>query len=598
MSVATEQKNTLAGGEFLVKESKAEDIYTRQDLTEEQLMFAQTVRDFVDQRILPNMDALDKQEEGLTVKLLDEAAELGLLGTSIPEQYGGMDLDFNTNTALIEEMGGSHGFSISMGAHIGIGTLPILYFGTEEQKTKYLPKLASGELKAAYCLTEPGSGSDALGARSKAILNEEGTHYILNGQKMWISNAGFADVFVVFAKIDGDKFTGFIVHGDSEGLSLGAEEDKMGIKCSSTRQIFFNDVKVPVENLLGEIGKGHKIAFNILNVGRFKLCAGVLGGAKRAATQAVKYANERVQFGVPISSFGAIKYKLAEMAVRLNATDAITYRVSDLIDQKEKALIASGVAKEIAIQDAAEEYAIECAMLKVIGSEVLGYVTDELVQVYGGMGYSEEAPAARAYRDARINRIFEGTNEINRLLTVDMLIKRAMGGKIDMMTPAMAVQKELMSIPDFGGDDDNGRYAAEHKAMGNLRKAILMTAGAAFQKLMQKMKDEQEILMNIADMLNDLYTCESVLLKTEKMFNTSGEAVAAPYEDMMKVFFNDAIERINLNGKHAIAAFTEGDEQKMMLMGLKRYTKYEVVNTKELRRRIADRMIEKNAYTF
>jgi alkylation response protein AidB-like acyl-CoA dehydrogenase len=596
-ATATETKKLLRGGEFLIKESNAQDIYIREEFNEEQLMILQTCRDFVQNEIHPRLDAIDAQEEGLTVSLLDKAAELGLLGTAIPEEYGGMGLDFNTNSIVIEEFGAGHAFSVSMGAHTGIGTLPILYFGNDEQKKKYLPKLVTGEWKAAYCLTEPGSGSDALAAKTKAVLSEDGKHYILNGQKMWITNAGFADVFVVFAKIDGEKFTGFIVEAYMEGFSRGAEEKKMGIKGSSTRLIFLNNVKVPVENLLGEIGKGHKIAFNILNIGRYKLCAGVLGGAKRALSTAVNYANERHQFNQPISNFGAIKYKLAESAIRVWVTDAITYRTSGLINDSEHMLREKGKSLSDALLGAAEEYAMECAMLKVFGSEVLSYVVDEMVQIYGGMGFSEEAPAARAYRDARINRIFEGTNEINRMLTVDTLVKRAMAGKIDLMTPALAVQKELLSVPEFGGGEE-GTFSAEKKAIVNAKKAILMTAGAAFQKLAQKLKDEQEILMNIADMLMDVYAAESALLKTEKLYELWGEEKAAIYYDITKVYLSDALERINVKGKHAIAAFTDGDEQRVMLMGLKRYTKYDVVNTKDLRRKIADKLIAENKYCF
>ncbi|MEX0811724.1 MAG: acyl-CoA dehydrogenase family protein [Chitinophagales bacterium] len=596
--VATEKSQLLKGGEFLIRPSKAEDVFIREDLNEEQQMIGQTVKDFVNSEILPNLDRIDKQEEGLTISLLDKAAELGLLSTALPEEYGGMGIDFNSNSVLIEEFGKAHSFSVSLGAHIGIGTLPILYFGNKEQKEKYLPKLATGELKAAYCLTEPGSGSDALAAKTKAVLSEDGKHYVMNGQKMWITNGGFADVFVVFAKIDGEKFTGFIVHADYEGVSRGAEEDKMGIKGSSTRQIFFNNVKVPKENVLGEIGKGHKIAFNILNIGRFKLCAGVLGGSKKAFDVAVNYSNEREQFGKSISNFGAIKHKLAEMAIKIYVTDSITYRTSDLIQQKEEQLLAKGKSYEDSILGAAEEYAIECAMLKFYGSETLDYVVDEALQIYGGMGFSEEAPVARAYRDARINRIFEGTNEINRMLTVDMLVRRAMNGKLDIMTPAMAVQKELMSVPDFGGDDDSGLFAAEKKALENVRKAILMTAGAAFQKLQQKMKHEQEVVMNIADMLTELYACESAMLRTEKLANLKGEEAVSAQIAAVKVYFSDALERINLSGKHALTAFAEGDELRMMLMGIKRFTKYEFVNTKALRREIAAKLIDDNAYSL
>lgn len=595
---ATDVKNLLKGGEFLVKDMNFRDIFTPEDLNEEQLMIIQSTESFIDTEILPIYDQVERQEPGVTESLLLKAGELGLLGLAIPEEYGGMGKDFNTNSLLIEYMAKSRSFSLSLGAHIGIGTLPIVYFGNEQQKSHYLPKLATGELKACYCLTEPGSGSDALGAKTTAILNPEGTHYIVNGQKMWITNSGFADVFIVFVQIGGDKFSALIMEKGMEGLTLGAEEKKMGIKGSSTRQVFLENVKVPKENLLGEIGKGHLIAFNILNVGRYKLGVGVLGGSKLALEQSVKYAQERFQFKVPIASFGAIQYKIAEMATRIFALQSACYRSSDLIDNKEKELVAAGKPYQEAIMAAAEEYAIECSILKFFGSEVLDYSVDENVQIHGGMGYSEELGAAGAYRDARINRIFEGTNEINRLLTVDMLLKRAMGGKIDMMTPAMAIQKELMSVPDFGGDDDDSPLAAEAKAVKNAKKAILMVAGAAVQKLMTKLKHEQEILMNIADMIAEVFVMESSVLRTQKLIAEKGESEVATQIYMTRVYLSDAIERVNLHGKHALQAFADGDELRIMLMGLKRYTKFEPFNTKEARRRVAAKVLEAGKYTF
>ena len=594
----TEVKNLLKGGEFLVKESNYNDTFTPEDLNEEQQMIIDTVVSFVDNEITPIYDRIEKQEPGLTESLLVKAGELGLLGLAIPEEYGGLGKDFNTNSLLIEYLSKSRSFSLSLGAHIGIGTLPIVYFGNEKQKAHYLPKLASGELKASYCLTEPSSGSDALGAKTTAILNEEGTHYIVNGQKMWITNAGFADVYIVFCQVGGDKFSALIIERTMEGLTLGAEEAKMGIKGSSTRQVFLENVKVPVENLLGEVGKGHLIAFNILNIGRYKLAAGVLGGSKVALEQSAKYAVERQQFKTPIASFGAIQYKVAEMATRIYALQSTCYRAADAIDNKEKEMIAQGKLYEEAILIAADEYAIECSLLKFIGSEVLDYCVDENVQIHGGMGYSEELAAAGAYRDARINRIFEGTNEINRLLSVDMLLKRAMAGKVDMMTPAMAVQKELMSVPDFGGDDDTTPLAAEVKAIKNAKKAILMTAGAAVQKLATKLKHEQEILMNIADMLADVYSMESTVLRTQKLIAVRGEAACEAQIDMTRIFISDAMERVNLEGKHALQSFAEGDELRIMLMGLKRFTKYETFNTKNARRRISAKVFEAGKYCF
>jgi alkylation response protein AidB-like acyl-CoA dehydrogenase len=598
MSVATEVKSLLKGGEFLVKESNPMDIFTPNDLNEEQQMILQATVDFLDSEVMPKHELIEKQEPGLTEELLNKAGELGLLGLAIPEEYGGLGKDFNTNSLVVETFAKARSFTLSWGAHVGIGTLPIVYFGNEAQKAHYLPKLASGELKACYCLTEPGSGSDALGAKSRADLSEDGKYYILNGQKMWITNSGFADIFIVFAKVDGEKFTGFIVEKGMDGLSLGAEEKKMGIKGSSTRQVFFENVKVPVENLLGEIGKGHLIAFNILNVGRYKLAAGSLGGAKEVLGMAAKYANERQQFKTSIAKFGAIQYKLAEMAIHTYALESACYRASDMIDNYEKLLLSEGKDFTAAILGAADEYAIECAFLKVHGSEVLDFVVDEAVQIHGGMGFSEETHVAGAYRDARINRIFEGTNEINRLLTVDQLLKRAMGGKIDLMGPAMSVQKELMSVPDFGGDDDNGALAKEAKAVKNVKKAILMVAGAAVQKLMTKLKHEQEILMNIADMIIELFAMESTLLRVEKKIAIEGEANAELEITIAKVFISDAVERVNLHGKHALQSFAEGDELRMMLMGLKRFTKLDPFNTKVARRAIAEKISEEEKYCF
>ncbi|HRI29215.1 MAG TPA: acyl-CoA dehydrogenase family protein [Chitinophagales bacterium] len=601
MEVAEKVKKILNGGEFLVSESAAQEVFTPEDLNEEQLMFANMAKEYLEKHIWPNVIRIDKQEPGLTVQLMDIAGELGLLGAAIPEEYGGMGIDLNTETLLTEVLGASHSFGVSLAAHTGIGTLPVLYFGTAEQKQQYLPKLATGEIKAAYCLTEPGSGSDALAARTKATLqtDENGQeYYLLEGQKMWITNSGFANLFTVFAKIDGKLFTGFLVDANSPNIRLGNEEDKMGIKGSSTRQVFFEGVKVPKENVLGKIGEGHKIAFNVLNIGRFKLGVMVCGGAKRAFEMAIKYANERQQFGQSISNFGAIKHKLAEQAIRIFALESVNYRVSDLLHQKIASLVTQGTDEIQAKLIAAEEYAIECSILKVFGSEVLDFVVDEAVQIYGGNGFSEEYPIARAYRDSRINRIFEGTNEINRLLTVDMLLKKAMRGELDLMTPAMAVQKELMSIPDFGADDDDTVFAAEKKALRNAKKAVLMIAGFAVQKFMQKLAKEQEIIMSVTDMLIEILACESAMLRTEKLINLQGEQACETQLDMVRTLFSDGMERINLHGKHAICAFTEGDEQQMMLMGLKRFTKYQPYNTVAARRRIADKVIAAEKYCF
>lgn len=589
--------NLLKGGEFLIKASSPTSTFIPEELNEEQLMIKGMVEDFVKNSIHPNIHKIEKQEEGIAARLLKEAAELGLLGSHMPEELGGMALDTNTNTILCEKLGPSGSWTVSFAAHTGIGMLPILYFGTEEQKQKYLPKAIAGEMAVSYCLTEPSSGSDALGAKSRADLSEDGKHYILNGQKMWISNAGFADVFIVFAKIDGTKFTGFIVEKGAEGLTLGAEEDKLGIKGSSTRQVFFENVKVPVENLLGEVGKGHLIAFNSLNNGRFKLCALSLGGAKLSADTAVKYANERHQFKQPISNFGAIKYKLAEQAIRLFTSESSLYRVSQLLQDKKNELMEGGASFAEAKLQAAEEYAIECALLKVIGSETLDYVVDETLQVHGGMGFSEEGTAARAYRDSRINRIYEGTNEINRLLSVDMLLRRAMKGELDIVGPAWAVQKELASMPSFAKEE--GAFVAERKAVSNFKKIILMVAGAAAKMQMEgqiNLKEEQEILMNVSDMMIEAFNAESTLLRVEKLAGMDAEIDQEVYNSILKTYVFDANARMNKLATDALVSFAEGDVLNVLLMGVKRFTKYPPVNVKAARRLIANTLIEANGY--
>ncbi|GEP89396.1 hypothetical protein SAMN05660909_00498 [Chitinophaga terrae (ex Kim and Jung 2007)] len=597
MDATVENKTALKGAEFLVKESAPEEVFTPEDFSEEQLMIKDMADQFISKEITPIVERIDKLEEGLMPSLLEKAGEQGLLGASFPEEYGGLGKDFVTATIINEGLGAGHSFSVAMAAHTGIGSLPILYFGTKEQKEKYIPKLATGEMKGAYALTEPDSGSDALGAKTTAKLTEDGKFYVLNGQKSWITNSGFADVFTVFAKIDGEKFTAFIVEKGTPGFTLGAEEHKMGIKGSSTRQIYFQDAKIPVENVLGEIGKGHLIAFNILNIGRLKLCAAAIGAAKKCINTSVQYANTRTQFKQPIANFGAIKHKLAEMAIRTWASEAALFRTAQLIDDKERELLAAGKPFNEALLGAAEEYAVECAILKVNGSEVLDFVVDEGVQIHGGNGFSDEYIISKAYRDSRINRIFEGTNEINRLLTLDMTLKRAMKGKIDLMTPAMNVLKELMDIPDFGSDDETP-FAKEKKLIANFKKAILMTAGAAAQKLMTKLENEQEILMDIADMAIETFVAESALLRLIKLTNSKGEDAAALQADMVRTYLYDAADKINKSGKDAINAFAEGDEQRMMLLGLKRFTKAEAFNSKEARRRIADKLISENKYPW
>ncbi len=600
MATMEATKRAIKGGEFLVRETQANEVFIPEDFTEEQRMIMQQCKDFLAKEVFPRLDEIDSMKDPkLMPSILDKAGELGLLGTSVPTEYGGFGMDFNTTMLVAEAIGAGHSVAVAFSAHTGIGTLPILYYGNEEQKKKYVPKLASGEWKAAYCLTEPDSGSDANSGKTKAKLSPDGKHYLINGQKMWITNGGFADVYVVFAKIDSDKIlSAFIVERSFGGITMNEEEKKMGIKGSSTRQIFFNDCKVPVENLLSERENGFKIAVNILNIGRIKLGIAALGGSKMAISKAIQYSKERKQFGVSISTFGAIKHKIADVVTKIYASESAHYRASQNIDDAYNAFVAGGMESAKARLKSLEEFAIECAILKVHGSEVLDLSVDEGVQIYGGMGFSAEGPMDRAYRDARINRIFEGTNEINRLLTIDMLMKRAMKGTLDLMTPAMAVQKELTSIPDFGASDDTAVFAKEKKALNNLKKAGLMVSGAAVQKFMMKLSDEQEVLMNLADMLIEGYVAESVLLRVEKLIGIRGEQACSIQKDMAMIYLHEAIEKAASAGKQAIYAFAEGDELRLMLLGLKRFTKIEPFNLKEARRRVANYALEKGEYPF
>jgi alkylation response protein AidB-like acyl-CoA dehydrogenase len=600
MATATESKQAIRGGEFLIRETEANEIFVPEDFNEEQKMIEQQCKDFLDKEVFPRLNEIDSMKDPkLMPSLLDKAGALGLLGTSVPTEYGGYGMDFNTTMLVAEVIGAGHSVAVALSAHTGIGTLPIVYYGNEAQKQKYLPKLATGELKAAYCLTEPDSGSDANSGKTKAKLTPDGKHYLINGQKMWITNGGFADIYIVFAKIDNDKnLSAFIVERAFGGITMNEEEHKMGIKGSSTRQIFFNDCKVPVENLLSERENGFKIAVNILNIGRIKLAIAAVGGSKHTISTAVNYAKERKQFGTPIANFGAIKHKIAEMVTLVYASESACYRAGQNIDDAYNALVASGTESAKAKLKSLEDFAIECAIMKVHGSEVLDFVVDEGVQIYGGMGFSAEGPMDRAYRDARINRIFEGTNEINRMLTIDMLLKRAMKGQLDLMTPAMSVQKELMAIPDFGASDENGVFVKEKKALANLKKAGLMVAGSAVQKFMMKLSDEQEVLMNLADILIEIYAAESTLLRVEKLISRKGEAACKIEKEMAIVYLHHAVEKAASAGKQAIYAFAEGDELRLMLLGLKRFTKLEPYNLKEARRKIADYVIEKGAYPF
>lgn len=600
MSTKSEITQAIKGGEFLIRETQAHEIFIPEEFNEEQKMIEQQCKDFLAKEVWPRLDEIDSMKDPkLMPSILDKAGELGLLGTSVPPEFGGFGMDFNTTMLVAEVIGSGHSVAVALSAHTGIGTLPILYYGNESQKNKYIPKLATGEWKAAYCLTEPDSGSDANSGKTKATLTSDGKHYILNGQKMWITNGGFADIFVVFAKIDNDKnLSAFIVEKAFGGITMNEEEKKMGIKGSSTRQIFFNDCKVPVENLLSERENGFKIAVNILNIGRIKLGIAALGGSKKTISISTRYATERKQFGVPIASFGAIKHKIAEQVTKVFASESAHYRAGQNIDDAYNAFIAEGMDPAKARLKSLEEFAIECAILKVHGSEVLDFVVDEGVQIYGGMGFSAEGPMDRAYRDARINRIFEGTNEINRLLTIDMLLKRAMKGTIDLMTPAMAVQKELMSIPDFGASEEEGVFVKEKKALANLKKAGLMVAGAAVQKFMMKLSEEQEILMNLADMLIEGYVAESVLLRVEKLISMKGEAACEIQKEMALIYLHHAMAKAANAGREAINAFATGDEQRLMLLGLKRFTKIDPYNLKDARRKVADHVIQKGEYPF
>ncbi len=585
----TTTKQVMKGAGWMIEAAAPAHTFTPEDFNEEQKMMFDMCHQFINTEVTPLLDRIDKLETGLMPSLMQKSGELGLMGISIPEQYEGLGKEFTSSIIVAEAMGAGHSFSVAFSAHTGIGTLPILYFGTEAQKAKYIPGLATGKYNGSYGLTEPNSGSDALGAKTTAKLSEDGKHYILNGQKCWITNGGFADIYTVFAKIDGTQFTAFIVERGMEGFTMGQEERKMGIKGSSTVQLYFQDCKVPVENVLGEIGKGHVIAFNILNLGRLKLCASTMGGAKMAMAEALKYAKTREQFKKPIFEFGAMQHKLAEIAIRTWVVEAALYRASMWIEEKEKELLAAGKPFNEALLGAAEEYAIECAILKVSGSELLDFAVDEAVQIHGGNGFSDEYNVSRAYRDSRINRIFEGTNEINRLLIVDMVLKRAMKGRLDFMGPAMAVQKELMSIPDFGSTDDR-LFAEELKAIAQMKKSIFMVAGAAAQKLMMQLESEQEIIMHIADMAIDVFHAESGLLRAIKMVEQKGEAHCSIEIDMAKTYLYDAADRINKHGKDAINGFASGDEQRMMLLGLKRFTKVAPFNTKDARRRIAAKL--------
>ncbi len=584
----------VKGGSFLIQETDPKDMFTREDLTEDQHQIADLTRKFMENEVLPRVEEIENQKWDVTVGLIKKAGELGLLSFDIPEEYGGLGLDKTSSMLVTENISMQGSFTVSFGAHTSIGSLPIVFFGTPQQKEYYLPKIATAELISAYALTEPNSGSDALAAKTKAVLSPDGKHYILNGTKMWISNGGFADMFIVFAKVDGDKFTAFIVERSFPGVSSGHDEKKMGLKGSSTTTVILEDAMVPVENVLGEIGKGHKIAFNVLNMGRFKLGAGSVGGAKTIIPFAVKYAHERKQFNKSISDFGLIKHKIAEMVTRIYASESMTYRTSGLLDDYINNMDKNNPED---VMKSLEEYAVECSMIKVYASEMLDYVADEALQIFGGYGYSQEYPAERFYRDARINRIFEGTNEINRMLAPGMLLKKAMRGELPLMQAGMKIMEEVMSLPSYEEDEET-LLSVEKKLVANCKKATLLAAGVAIQKYMGKINDEQEILASICDAMMEVYAMESTLLRTLKMAGVKGEDQVSNQIDATRLFINDAVARVDIACKNVLATASDGDNLRMQLSALKRFTKMMPINTVEIRRRLADKVVEAEKYIF
>lgn len=588
------EKKVLQGGSFLLEDHVPEDVFTPEDLTDEHKMIGQTAHEFTEKEILPLDAEIEAKDYKLTRELLRKAGELGLLSIDIPEKYGGAGLDLLASLVSAENMSGQASFSGSLGAHTTIGTLPIVYFGNEEQKKTYLPRLATAELVGAYALTESGSGSDALAAKTKAVLSEDGKHYILTGQKMWITNAGFADVFIVFAKVDGEKFTAFIVERTFPGVSIAPEEHKMGLHGSSTCAVNLEEARIPVENVLGEIGKGHQIAFNILNIGRLKLGVSSIAGVKRLNTIAVEYARQRHQFGVPISSFGLIKHKLAQMAVLAYVSECMMYRTVGMIETAMATIDRDDPRQAL---KAIESYAIECSIMKVFGSEILAYTTDEAVQVFGGNGYSKDYPVERAYRDARIARIYEGTNEINRLIISGQLLRRSSKGELGLFQAAKNLMGEMLS-PSMPEDLSDGVFAQERQALANCKKIAIAALGSAAQKYRDKVQDQQEVLAAASNMLISIYGMESGILRTEKLISSRGEAACRNQIDATRVFANDAIQHIEAEAKTALAAMSEGDELRMMLATLRRFTKFIPVNTVALRRQIADSLVEAGRYNL
>lgn len=602
MAETADKKDILRGGQFLVKETACEDVFTPEDFSEEQKMMKETVQEFVDREIVPHKERFEHKDYALTEEVMRKAGELGLLGIAVPEEYDGLGMGFVSTMLVCDYISGATGsIATAFGAHTGIGTMPITLYGTEEQKKQYVPKLATGEWFGAYCLTEPGAGSDANSGKTKAELSEDGKTYKINGQKMWISNAGFCNVFIVFARIEDDKnITGFIVENDpSNGISMGEEEKKLGIHSSSTRQVFFNDTIVPVENMLAGRGEGFKIAMNALNVGRIKLAAACLDAQRRVIDMGVKYANERVQFKTPIAKFGAIKYKLAEMATNAYASESGSYRAAKNIEDRIALRVADGASHSEAELKGVEEYAIECSILKVAASEDMQNCADEGIQIYGGMGFSADAPMEAAWRDARISRIYEGTNEINRMLAVGMLVKKAMKGHVDLLNPAMAVGEELTGIPSFDTPDYSEVLSEEKAMIAKLKKVFLMVAGSAIQKYGPELEEHQQLLMAASDILIEIYMAESTILRTEKNVKRFGEDTQKEQIAMAQLYLYHAVDIINQKAKEGIVSFAEGDEQRMMLMGLKRFTKYQnQPNVVALRNLIAEKVTEENTYPF
>ncbi|MDT0691601.1 acyl-CoA dehydrogenase family protein [Salegentibacter sp. F188] len=595
-------KELLRGGQFLVKETSCEDVFTPEDFNDEQIMMRDSVKEFVEREIWPNKEEFEKKNYKLTEEIMRKAGELGFLGVAVPEEYDGLGMGFVSTMLVCDYISGATGsIATAFGAHTGIGTMPITLYGTEEQKKKYVPKLATGEWFGAYCLTEPGAGSDANSGKTKAVLSEDGKHYSISGQKMWISNAGFANVFIVFARIEDDKnITGFIVENDpANGITFGEEEKKLGIHSSSTRQVFFNDTKVPVENMLSERGNGFKIAMNALNIGRIKLAAASLDAQRRLTDLSVKYANDRVQFNTPIAKFGAIKSKLAEMATSAYAGEAASYRAAKNIEDRINTRLESGSSHAEAELKGVEEYAIECSILKVACSEDVQNCSDEGIQIFGGMGFSADTPMESAWRDARIARIYEGTNEINRMLTVGMLVKKAMKGHVDLLGPATAVADELTGIPSMDKPDYSELFAEEKEMIGKLKKVFLMTAGSAVQKFGPQLEEHQQLLMASADILIEIYLAESAILRAEKNAKRFGEDAQKEQIAMAKLYLYHAVDTVNQKAKEGIVSFAEGDEQRMMLMGLKRFTKYQnQPNVIALRNTIAEKLTSENKYCF